>query len=145
MGFGARFSLPGRVRRVGERPASPDVYPVNAGPTRFRASPSRATTHGVLHVPEPVTPVDGGRATPGKVRLVARTVRDPAVRYLFRIDGPDGVRETSPPMSPSSGSTQIEFIPDLDLREGGEYTWRVWVSRDGFAAPAAIATFRAGR
>jgi hypothetical protein len=53
------------------------------------------------------------------------------------------VRETSPPIR--RGNRETAFTPDLDLRDGAEYTWRVWVTKDGLAAPAAVATFRAGR
>jgi hypothetical protein len=144
-GFGRRFSTPGKVRRASERPTAPDIYVTNAGPTRFRAAPSRVATHGVDYVPSPTTPADGGRAAPGSVRLVARMIRDSNVTYTFQIEGPGGVKETSPPLRPERSATEIAFTPDLQLRDGAQYNWRVWVNRDGFTAPPAIATFRVAR
>lgn len=140
--FGRRFDGIGRVRRATEPPRAPDVYPVNAGLMRARMN-ARPGSHGVLHVPLPVSPADGGRATAGTVRLVARTLDDTDVFYMFELQGPGGARELSPPIRPTTRETS--YTPDLDLRDGAEYTWRVWVTKDGWAAPAAIATFRAGR
>ena len=142
MAFGRRFDGIGRVRRAGESPRDPDIYPVNAGLMRMRNN-ARPGSHGVRHVPLPVSPADGGRATAGTVRLVARTLADTGVFYVFEIQGPGGTRELSPPIRPTPRETS--YTPDLDLRDGAEYTWRVWVTQDGWAAPAAIATFRAGR
>ena len=138
--FGRRFDGVGRVRRATEAPRSPDTYALNTGVTRGNARPG---SHGVLHVPLPVSPADGGRAAASSVRLAARTLADTDVFYIFEIEGPGGVKETSPPIRPTPRETA--YTPDLDLRDGAEYTWRVWVTKDGWSAPPAIATFRAGR
>ena len=141
--FGRRFEAVGRVRRATEPPRTPDTYGVNAGVSRMPRANVRPWTHGVLYVPLPVSPADGGRAPAGSVRLVTRNIADTASFYVFEIEGPGGAKETSPPIRP--GNRETAFTPDLDLREGAEYTWRVWVTKDGLVAPAAVATFRAGR
>jgi hypothetical protein len=130
----------GRVRRVSEPVAQPDVFPLRMT-ERLPANRPRAA-YDVMQVPEPLSPTDGGTATAGRVRLVTRNVAEPAMQYVFEIEDDKGVKETSAPIARGDGQTT--WSPTMRMQAGTSYTWRVWVRRDGTGEPFshAEAAFR---
>jgi hypothetical protein len=134
----------GRVRRASEAPAAPDTFPLRMAkvPPGLRADASRAPVWEVTRVPAAVSPADGVVVAAESVRLVAGNVKDATLRYVFEVEGPGGVKETSPPLPPGNGETA--WSPGLRPVAGASYTWRVWtVTSEGASFPAAEATFRA--
>ena len=143
VGFGGRYERLGRVRRAGEAPAAPDVYPRSPiGLVRMlTAHLGPDIGHELVRVPTPLSPADGGRVPAGQTRLVARNVADTSVSYIFEIEGPGGVREASDPIRPGRGETSWQ--PRLALREGQSYTWRVRATQAEWKGHPASATFTA--
>jgi hypothetical protein len=142
IGFGARFENPGRVRCAGEAPSDPDVYPLGYGLTKVMTQLTRQPVErDLVSVPNPVTPADGTRAKAGQVHLAVTTLPDLSLQYVFEITGPNGEKETSKPIAPQKSRT--EWIPQLRVRSGQSYSWRVWVVKDGWSGRPASATFRA--
>jgi hypothetical protein len=144
VGFGGRYEKLGRVRRAGEAPASPDVYPRSyMGVVKMlTAHLGPDIGHELMRVPTPMSPADGGRVAPGQTRLVTRNVADTAVSYVFEIEGPGGAREASDPIRPGRGETSWQ--PRLALRDGQSYTWRVRATQGKWQGHPASATFTVG-
>lgn len=156
--YGSRSVNPGRVRPMREQASTPDTYPISTGLTRmplirgseqgslalYVFSPRSArAVEDVLSVPDTGSPADGGSVAAGQVHLVARSVADTTLDYMFDITGPDGRAEASARISRGGDSTV--FSPRLSLTSGATYTWRVWTVRSGFTGPPATATFTVNR
>jgi hypothetical protein len=142
IGFGARFENPGRVRRASEAPKDPDVYPLGFGLAKSMQPLTRhAVERDVASVPNPVAPADGARAQAGQVQLTVATLPDTSLHYVFEITGPNGEKETSKPVT--AGKSRTVWTPQLRVRNGQSYTWRVWTVKEGWTGQAALATFRA--
>jgi hypothetical protein len=140
IGFGSRYAEAGRVRRPSEAPANPDTYPLGFGLVKGLSKWLGPTIERELaRVPLPLTPVDGGSTRAGQVRLVTRNVAEPSVQYVFDIEG-GGTRETSTPMAAGKGETS--WTPQMRLRSGERYVWRVWVVQDDTRGQPAAASFR---
>lgn len=153
IGFGARFPTGGsgrptvmlstsRVRSGSELPTDPDTFPIGVGVVRL--APGRSSTglvREVLGVPAPISPADGGLAKPGRVRLTTRNVNDSTARYVFEIQTAAGQREKSAPVR--RGRAETFWSPRLELRDGEEYTWRVWTVAGDWQSQPAVSTFRA--
>ena len=145
VGFAGRYERLGRVRRAGEAPANPDVYPrsyigivkmltAHLGPVIGRE---------LMRVPAPLAPADGDRVPAGQTRLVARNVADTTLAYVFEIEGPGDAKETSDPIR--AGKSQTTWQPKLSLRPGQSYTWRVRTTEGDWTGHAAAATFTVER
>ncbi len=142
IGFGHRYEGTVRVRRASETPSAPDPYAMGFGLVKVMAVGSRPTVaYELQRVPLPVTPADGARVTGGAVQLVTRNVADADVRYVFEIEGPNNARETSSPIAAGKGETT--WSPQLRLRNGAAYTWRVWTVKDTWRGQPAVASFQA--
>jgi hypothetical protein len=141
VGFGGRYEDNGRVRRAGEAATNPDTYPLGFGLVKMLNKLEGPTIERELkHVPMPVTPADGASARAGQVRLVARNVATGDVQYVFDIEGSSSTRETSQPITAGKGETS--WSPQMRLRSGENYVWRVWVVQDGWRGQPAVASFR---
>ena len=142
IGFGARFENPGRVRRASEAPKDPDVYPLGWGLAKVMQQQTRSiVARDLASVPNPIAPADGARAGAGQVELAVATLPDTSLQYVFEITGPNGEKEISKPVT--AGKSRTIWTPQLRVRNGQSYTWRVWTVKDGITGQPAVATFRA--
>jgi hypothetical protein len=121
----------------------PDTYPVGFGLTRVRGASDYAPVRDLLALPAPVSPADGDLAAAGKVsfvvrRLVSRDHRN--ARYVFEIADDSGSKETSEEVAP--GDREARWTPQMAVKPGERYTWRVWATDGQWKGPAAEATFR---
>ena len=141
VGFGGRYQENGRVRRGNEAAANPDIYPLGFGLVKVFSKFQGPNVRELKHVPLPLTPADGGSARAGQVRLVTRNVPAADVQYVFEIEGGGSAREISQPISAGKGETS--WSPQMRLRSGERYVWRVWVVKDDWRGQPATASFRA--
>jgi hypothetical protein len=142
LGFGSRFEPLGRVRRASEAPTQPDTYPLGFGLAKVLTGARATIQHQLTLVPTPLTPADGGAVPAGQVRLVTRNIADPAVQYVFAIEG-GSQSETSKPVPAGDGETA--WSPALRLEAGREYTWRVSVVKGEEKGAPATASFRTSK
>jgi hypothetical protein len=122
---------------------TPEAYPVGFGLTRVRGAADYAPIRDLLALPAPVAPADGDLTAPGKVTLVAHPMvgqqhRD--ARYVFEIADDSGHKETSEELA--SGDRDTRWTPQMAVKAGELYTWRVWAADGRWKGPAAEATFR---
>jgi hypothetical protein len=142
IGFGHRYEGVARIRRASDEPRSPDPYALGFGLVKVMTAGARpSVAYEVQRVPLPLTPADGARVGGGTVRLVTRNVADSGVQYIFEIEGPGNVRETSTPQP--AGQNETTWSPRLRLKNGASYTWRVWVVKDKWQGQPAAASFHA--
>jgi hypothetical protein len=123
----------------------PDVYPVGSGLYRIGARTTFATVAALRQLPGIAAPADAVTVEPGRVTLVARNVLDAdhaQARYVFEIRGPAGAKEKSDPVEP--GDKRTAWTPEMKVRPGAAYTWRVWAV-DGTWQSPAVGTFFQGK
>lgn len=144
VGFGRRYGTLGKVRSAGEAPGNPDIYPLGVGLVKLLNRHLGPTIDRELKsVPTPLLPLDGSTVKAGPIRLVTRNVADSKAQYVFEIEGPGGVRETSPPVA--GGVQETAWSPRLHIRAGERYTWRVRITDGRWQGPAASAVFNGGQ
>jgi len=142
VGFGFRWELTARVRRAGDKPEEPDVYPLHEGLFRMRPDTGYAPVARLYELPRPTAPVDGAAVVPGQVTLVAGAVPSEKHRgagYVFEIEDGSGKKETSGEVGPDEG--EARWIPKMAVAEGGSYTWRVWAAHGDWKGPVATCRF----
>lgn len=127
--FANRHSPIGRIRRMSEKPASPDVYPLNYGLRKIRLTSNYRPIASLSYCPRPTLPADGAVVPTGNVTLEVANVSANAklVNYVFEIRDARGKTETSPTLE--SGKSKTSWTPKLQIERGGRYTWRAWVVR----------------
>jgi hypothetical protein len=148
IGFASRDAQKGRLRRAGEAAGGPDAYPVAWGLTRMsQRSSAYAPLVELRSLPAPRSPADGAEVKAGRVTLVAGCVADPqhrSARYVFEIKaGASAEHETSPPIP--SGGTEARWSPNLRVKAGETYTWRVKATDGQWAGPVASSEFKGVR
>jgi hypothetical protein len=122
---------------------TPDAYPVGFGLTRVRGASDYVHVRDLLALPAPVAPADGDLTAPGKVTLVAHPMvgqQHRNARYVFEIEEGSGRKATSDAVAPSD--REARWTPQMAVKAGELYTWRVWAADGGWKGPAAEATFR---
>jgi hypothetical protein len=121
----------------------PDTYSVGFGLTRVRGASDYAPVRDLLALPAPVSPADGDLTPAGKLTLVVRRFasRDHrSARYVFEITDDSGRKETSEEVAP--GGREARWTPQMAVKPGERYTWRVWATDGQWKGPAAEAKFR---
>ena len=146
IGFGGAFENVGTIRRPSAPAVNPEVYPMGFGLTM---APQARRVPGIvselLHVPAAIRPADGATVTAGRVTLAARNIPDSAVKYHFEIEGPGGVKESSPPILPGR-ERETTWTPTLQVRAGAQYTWSVrTVNSLGGIHQPDVATFQTAK
>jgi hypothetical protein len=148
IGFGSRDAQKGRLRKAGEAAANPDAYPVAWGLTRMS---QRSSTYAPLvelrALPAPRSPADGAQVKAGRVTLVAGSIADPErrnARYVFEIKSATSAeQETSQPVA--LAGTEARWSPNLRVKAGETYTWRVRAAEGQWAGPFASSEFKGVR
>ncbi len=127
--FASRHRPIGRIRRMNEKPSSPDVYPLNFGLRKLRLTSNYRPIANLAYCPRPTLPADGAALPAGKVTLEVANVSANAklVNYVFELRDARGKTETSPAVA--SGKKKTAWTPKLQIERGGRYTWRAWVVR----------------
>jgi len=144
IGFGARYASLGRVRRPEEPAANADTYPLGFGIVRLAAAhDGPAVERRLQQVPLPTAPAAGATVPPGAIELVARNIANASARYVFEIET-EGAREASPPIEPGTDG-RTRWTPELRLRAGQTYTWRVRTTGTGWTGEPAVMRFTVGR
>jgi hypothetical protein len=120
----------------------PDPYPVAFGLARIRADQSSEHVRLLRTFPSAFSPADGTVAPTGPARLVAANIAaaDTKPKYFFEIENAAGEKESSGAVE--QGDKQTEWSPNMHLKSGEKYTWRVWIDDGKFHGPVADATFR---
>ncbi len=129
------------VHKPADKPEKPDVYPVALGMFKLRNSSHPAAE--LRSLPVPATPVDGGTAAAGAVTLKARNILDTerrSAKYIFEIQNGAGAKEKSSPMA--AGDRETAWSPQLQVKAGEKYTWRVWAVDGDWKGPVAAAQFK---
>ena len=148
IGFGARNQPMGRLRKADEKAANPDAYPIAWGLTRMSQRPSNyAPVRELRSLPAPHSPAEGAEVKAGKVTLVTGNIADREwknIKYVFEIraNGP-GEQETSPPVA--AGEKETQWSPNLKVKAGEKYTWRVKVTDGQLTGPAATSEFKGAK
>jgi hypothetical protein len=121
----------------------PDAYPIGFGLVRVRADRAGDPLKSLRLFPSAASPEDDALLEPGKARLVAGNIADANSRYeyKFEIEGSDGQHESSSAIQ--QGEKQTEWRPNMEIKPGVKYTWRVWVETTAGRGPVAVSTFRA--
>jgi hypothetical protein len=144
VGFGSSFKREGMgfVRESGEKPKTPDVYPVGFGLTKIRPNTDYKPIRELCEVPFPVQPGENDLVPPGEITLTVRNLLSPKhekARYVFQIEGSSGDKETSAPVS--AGEKETKWTPRLALKPGATYVWRVRATDGNWKGPEVTARF----
>jgi hypothetical protein len=140
IGYGGRYEKNGRLRKANEPASDPDVYPRSYnGIVRMPTFNSPEISRDLLHVPQPVTPVDGATVPAGAIRLTVRSLPDTEA-YVFEITPAGGTPETSAPIA--AGKNDPSWTPKLRVASGKQYSWRVWAVNGSWRGQPASATFQ---
>jgi hypothetical protein len=148
IGFGSRGLNKGRFRKANEKLESPDPYPVDFGLTKMSRRPSAYSPIQELRsLPAPHSPAEGAEVKSGKVMLIAGNIADGErknAKYIFEIKaGGSGEQETSPPIV--AGEKETRWSPNLNVKAGEKYTWRVKATDGQWTGPVASSEFRVVR
>jgi hypothetical protein len=147
IGFGGRFEPKGRLRKADEKVENPDAYPVAWGLARMSQQyPDYAPIRDLRSLPAPRWPAEGAEVKAGAVTLVARNVAAAgrSVKYVFEIKAvSSGEQEVSPPVAP--GEKETKWSPNLKVKVGEKYTWRVKVTDGQWVGPVAASEFKGMR
>ncbi len=130
--------LGARVRKPGETPSRPEMYPVALGLIRLRATLPLADE--LRSFPVPTGAVDGSRVEAGPVTLSVRNIvsqQRPKAQYVFEIENGAGEKEKSEPQS--AGEKETKWTPRMKIKAGEKYTWRAWVTHGNWKGPVASA------
>lgn len=144
IGFSGRGMTTGRLRRANEKAETPDPYPVAWGLVRMsQRSSTYVPIRELRSLPAPHSPAEGAEVKSGKVTLVAGNIADPDRRntkYIFEINSGGGAeQETSPPIA--AGEKETRWSPNLTVKAGVKYTWRVKATDGQWTGPAASSAF----
>jgi len=143
IGFGARDNPKGRLRKAAEKAASPSPYPVAWGLTRMSQRPSNYEPVIALRaLPAPLAPTDGGEVKAGKITLTARNSYASSAnhKYVFEIRAlGSGESETSSPLA--AGAKDTSWSPNLQIKAGEKYIWRVKTTDGQRNGPTASSEF----
>lgn len=148
IGFSGRGLTNGRLRRANEKAENPDPYPVAWGLARMsQRSGTYAPIRELRSLPAPHSPAEGAEVKSGKVTLVAGNIADPDrknTKYIFEINAGGGTeQETSPPIA--AGEKEIRWSPNLAVKAGVKYTWRVKATDGQWTGPIASSEFKGVR
>src|SRR5262249_51537748 len=148
IGFGSRDGQKGRLRKANEKPESPDPYPVAWGLTQMsQRSTDYSPVRELRLLPAPQSPTEGAEVKSGKVTLVTGNVTDAAqknAKYIFEIKASGSAeQETSPPIA--AGEKETRWSPNLTVKAGEKYTWRVKATNGQWTGPAASSEFKGVR
>ena len=95
-------------------------------------------------LPATHSPVDGAEVKSGKVTLIAGNIADIGrknAKYIFDIKaGGSAEQETSPPIA--AGEKETTWTPNLKVKAGEKYTWRVKATDGQWSGPVASSEFK---
>src|SRR5262245_1187928 len=148
IGFGSRDGQKGRLRKANEKAEGPDPYPVAWGLTRMS---QRASAYPPIRelrsIPAAQSPAEGGEVKSGKVTLIAGNIADAErknAKYIFEIRaGGSAELETSPPIA--AGEKETRWSPNLMVKAGEKYTWRVKATDGQWTGPVVSSEFKGVR
>lgn len=144
--FAGRYQALGKVRKAAEKPEKPDAYPIAGGLHRLKAESGIGKELRSLALP--TEPADGGEAEPGKVVLRAHGIADKErkdVKYVFEITNARGDKETSEPVEAGARTNVASWTPKMQVKQGEQYTVRVWAVAGDWKGPALTSTFKGGK
>ena len=118
------------------------------GLTRMSQRPSAyPPVRELRSLPAPHAPAEGAEVKSGKVTLIAGNIADAErknARYIFEIKaGGSAEQETSPPLA--AGEKETRWSPNLTVKAGEKYTWRVKATDGQWSGPAVSSEFRGVR
>jgi hypothetical protein len=124
----------------------PDAYPLGVGVIKVNTGTNYDTDYpplrALLQLPANKAPSDGSLEAPGKITLVARNIWDRKhhnANYVFEIQDVAGAKETSTPVP--AGDKETKWSPQMKVKAGEKYTWRVWAVDHEWKSTPASAVF----
>jgi hypothetical protein len=136
--------IDGQLRKALEEPENPIVFPLcQVGFTPAERYADSRLLRELLTTPTTVSPADGEHLRAGRVTLMARKIRDKEHsqgKYVFEIQSNSGEREESPPIA--AGEKQLKWSPNIEVKAGEIYTWRVRASEGTWQGPSTSSHFR---
>ncbi len=144
IGFGSRGLKKGRLRKASEKSENPDSYPVDFGLVKMSRRPSDyPPVQDLRLLPAPHSPAEGAEVKAGRVTLTAGNIADTErknARYIFEIKADSSTeQETSPPVA--AGEKATKWSPNLMVKAGEKYTWRVKATDGQWTGPIASSEF----
>lgn len=131
----------GKVRKASEKPDSPDPYPLANGLVNVTEETDNAPVRNLLSFPAPQTPVDGGLVPPGPITFVIRNMPDKKhakPKYVFELESASGGKEKA---TVEPGDKETQWTPQLKLKAGEKYTWRVRAVDGEWKGAVAVSSF----
>src|SRR5262249_3952002 len=139
--YGRRGQPKGGLRMPNEKASMPDVYPVAMGVFKIDAGNPHARELRAL--PAAVSPAHGDGVAPGSVTLRARKSLDtdhPRAGHVFDLENQAGTKENS--SATAAGEKEAVWSPQMPIRAGIQYTWRVWATEGQWRGPVATTVFQ---
>src|SRR5438046_8025948 len=93
-------------------------------------------------LPAPLAPNDGGDVKAGKITLTAKNAYGEGanLKYVFEIRAVgSNEHETSTPLA--AGAKETSWVPNLQIKAGEKYAWRVKIMDGQWSGPAASSEF----
>jgi hypothetical protein len=144
IGIGNSYDLQslGKVRKpkLGEKPESPDTYPIGTGLVKVGDDTDYTPIRSLLALPIPKEPSDGDLVPPGEITLVVRNIPDKKhakAKYVFELEGASGGKEEA---TVEAGDKETKWTPKLKLKAGEKYTWRVRATDGDWKGPVATSS-----
>jgi len=143
IGFASSYDLKslGTVRKAATKPETPDPYPVADGLVKVGGDTERTAIRNLLELPAPRTPAEGDLVPSGKVTLVVRNIADgrhPDAKYVFELASASGDKETG---TVAAGEKETRWAPEMKVKAGEKYTWRVRAIDGRWKGPVATSSF----
>jgi hypothetical protein len=138
--FASRYAPKGTVRPANEPPKDPDPYPVAFGLQRVQDDHNIARQ--LRSLPSPLEPLEGDYVPPGRITLRVRALPGGTdqTRYVFEIERNADEKEMSEPIA--AAGREVKWSPQLSLKAGARYTWRVWTTGDKGKEAVAVTPFQ---
>ena len=130
------------VLKDDDKTAAPMDYPMGFGLNRMRRGGQSPVVRGLMSLPRPVAPANGGETVAGRVTLAIEhrgDEKETKILYVFEISLSTGEKLVSPPVRGAGRRT--EWTPSFALPAGEKLTWKAWPVQGEWRGPSAGASF----
>ena len=143
IGFGSRYDPKtlGKVHKANEKPEAPDAYPLANGLIPIEDGPDYLPIQNLRSLPAPQMPAEGDLVPPGEITLVVKNILDKKhtkAKYVFELEDASGGKVGG---TVEAGEKETKWTPQLKLKAGAKYTWRVHAVDGEWKGSVAISSF----
>ena len=143
IGFGSRYDPKtlSKVHKANEKPEAPDAYPVANGLSKLELDDDYEPILSLRSLPAPQTPAEGDLVPPGEITLVVKNMLDKKhakAKYVFELESASAGKEEG---TVEAGDKETKWTPQLKLKAGEKYTWRVRAVDGEWKGSVAISSF----